>query len=102
MGEVELKPGWILKTDSLDEEPQEREFDSKETAIDFAVVWFVSSYDPETNETMRGQVPSGIAEDTIQLIDDLRSGREFRCSNFYETASITKAPPPADASGSPC
>jgi hypothetical protein len=37
---------------------------------------------------MRGHVPHGLAEDALQLIEDLRNGREFRCSNFYETASV--------------
>jgi hypothetical protein len=92
MGEVELKQGWILRTESLDEEVQERAFGTKDEAIDFAVVWFVSSYDPDTNETMRGHVPHGLAEDVLQLIEDLRNGREFRCSNFYETASVFEPP----------
>lgn len=80
---------WVLKTSSLDDEEAERTFPTKDEAIDFAVVWFVSPYNPETNETI-DSIPSGLAEDVAQLIADLRDGREFYCGRFYERATLLR------------
>ena len=80
---------WVLKTSSLDDEEAERAFQTKDEAIDFAVVWFVSPYNPDTNETMES-IPSGLAEDVVQLIADLNNGREFYCGRFYERATLLR------------
>ena len=84
---------WRLNTNELDEGPREYFFDTKEEAIDYAVVWFASGYNPKTNETMRGRVPLGVAAHTAQLISDLTEGREFYCRNFYEKASLAQLGP---------
>ncbi len=83
---------FILTTEGLDENTESHPFSTKAEAIDYAVVWFVSGYDAENNDTLRNEVPLGIASDVTRLISDLTAGREFYCSRFSEKASIVEQP----------
>ena len=79
---------WKLTTVSLDDPEEERVFPSQDDAIDYAVVWFVSGYNPEDGG-VEG-VPAGLASYTMLLIQDLAEGREFVCSLFCERVTLEK------------
>ena len=76
---------YILTLESLDDERQELPFDTVDDAVKHAVEWFVEGYN---NETIDAATRIKVAEDAVELAHDLREGREFYCSRFYEKAQL--------------
>lgn len=75
-----------LRVESLDDEPEEREFASAGEAIEWAATWFSEGYIDlyDSDPGLRKQV----AADVVQLREDLAAGREFTCGKFHEKVSF--------------
>lgn len=80
-------PCWVITTSSLEQEPEERRFESRDGALDYAVAWFVGGLEFNTGDPS-AVAPFGLAEDVERLIADLRGGRKFQCSRFYEEVTL--------------
>lgn len=73
---------FVLRTESLDDSPDERPFETEDAAIEAAVGWFLDGYEGL-------EVPKErLDEDTDRIRSDLRERREFYCNRFYEKISL--------------
>lgn len=81
---------WRLHTDGLDHEPAATDFASAPAAIAYAAWWFLDGY--VDNDTMPGMPDETVLEDLDELLSDLRAGREFYCSRFYEKVRLEELP----------
>lgn len=74
-----------LKLESLDDDPEERDFETVPEAIAYAEDWFLKGY---ANDT----ISESAREDARAHIPTLRAAllacHEFRCSMFYERISF--------------
>lgn len=70
-----------LRLSGLDEDDEERLFESEAEAIEYARKWFLDGYD---NDTINDDGRESAKKYAAQIEPDLRSGREFYCPMFYE------------------
>jgi hypothetical protein len=80
-----------LRLESLDNDPEERDFESAIDAIDYAQHWFLEGY---ANDTIDDSGRSAARAHVPKLRAALHAGHEFACSMFYERISFV--PPAAD------
>jgi hypothetical protein len=74
-----------LHLESLDDEPEDREFPDLSSATDYAVRWFLDGYENDTIDDHGREMAREYAK---RLADDLTNGREFTCNLFYERVSV--------------
>lgn len=70
-----------LRFSGIDEETEEKDFETIDAAIKYAKHWFLSGYD---NETINDEARASAREYAARLERDLRAGETFHCGMFHE------------------
>lgn len=78
-----------LRTESYDDEPHERDFETAPEAIDYAVRWFLEGY---ANDSIDNDGRARARADVPRLRATLEAGQEFTCDKFNERISVIPSP----------
>ena len=81
---------YIVTTNSLDDDPEETVHATFDEAVEYARKWFVDGYEDLVKGDPDQFIP--LVEEAVEvLVENLRAGREYRCSMFFEHVTIQKA-----------